>query len=135
MWSCKATWQTKTIISLLILFFYIMSLLMLFLQDISLQTRTKLRISFNSILNSFRLRIVFKNQRKVANVFWLPNCLPVNLVAGKVYKYTGRRCNFSYYDDTNMHSNVSSKEDNGMLLLTFRKLSHQKRVQFETNLQ
>ena len=37
--------------------------------DISLQTRTKLRKSFKGILNCCKLQIVFKSQRKLANVF------------------------------------------------------------------
>ena len=40
-----------------------------YLGDISLQTRTKLRTSFKSILNCCKLQIVFKSQRKLANVF------------------------------------------------------------------
>ena len=40
-----------------------------YLGDISLQTRTKLKKSFNGILNCCKLQIVFKSQRKLANVF------------------------------------------------------------------
>ena len=41
-----------------------------YLGDVSLQTRTKLRKSFKGILNCFKkFQIVFKNQRKLANVF------------------------------------------------------------------
>ena len=40
-----------------------------YLGDISLQARTKLRKSFKGILNRFKLQIVFKSQRKLANVF------------------------------------------------------------------
>ena len=40
-----------------------------YLEDISLQTRAKLRTSFKGILNYYTLQIVFKIQRKLANVF------------------------------------------------------------------
>ena len=44
-------------------------LLLPYLGDISLQTRTKLRKSFKGILNCCKLQIAFKSQRKLANVF------------------------------------------------------------------
>ena len=67
-----------------------------YLGDISLQTRTKLRKSFKNILNCCKLQIVFKSQRKLANVFQFKDCLPFDLLSGVVYKYTCERCNSSY---------------------------------------
>ena len=40
-----------------------------YLGEISLQTRTKLTKSFKGLLNSYKLQIVFKSQRKLSNVF------------------------------------------------------------------
>ena len=40
-----------------------------YLGDNSLQTKTKLRKSFKGSLNCCKLQIVFKSQRKLANVF------------------------------------------------------------------
>ena len=57
-----------------------------YLGDISLQTRTKLRKSFKGILNCCKLQIVFKNQRKLANVFRFKDRLPFDLLSGVVYK-------------------------------------------------
>ena len=68
-----------------------------YLGDISLQTRTKLRKSLKGILNCFKFQIIFKGQRKLANVFRFKDCLPFDLVSGVVYKYTRGRCNSSYY--------------------------------------
>ena len=67
------------------------------LGEVSLQTRTKLRKSFKGLLNSCKLQIVFKSQRKLSNVFRFKDCLPFNLVSGAVYKYTCGRCNSTYY--------------------------------------
>ena len=58
-----------------------------YLGDISLQTRTKLRKSFKGILNCCKLQTVFKNQKKLANVFQFKDRLPFELVSGVVYKY------------------------------------------------
>ena len=94
--------------------------------DISLQTRTKLRKSFKSILNCCKLQIVFKCQRKLANVFRFKDRLPFDLVSGVVYKYTCGRCNSSYYGETDRHLKVRSGEDIGISPLTFRKVKSSK---------
>ena len=62
-------------------------LLLSYLGEISLQTRTTLRKSLKSLLNSCKLQIVFKSQRKLLNVFHFKDCLPSDLVSGVVYKY------------------------------------------------
>ena len=85
-----------------------------YLGDISLQTRTKLRKSFKGILNCCKLQIVFKSQRKLANVFRFKDRLPFDLVSGLVYKYMCGRCNSSYCGETDRHLKVRSGEHIGM---------------------
>ena len=58
-----------------------------YLGEISLQTRTKLRKSLKGLLNSCKLQIVFKSQRKLSNVFCFKDRLPSDLVSGVVCKY------------------------------------------------
>ena len=58
-----------------------------YLGEISLQTRTKLRKSLKGLLNSCKLQIVFKSQRKLSNVFCFKDRLPFDLVSGVVCKY------------------------------------------------
>ena len=53
----------------------------LYLGDVSLQTRTKLRKSFKGILNCCKLQIVFKSQRKLTKVFRFKDRLPFDLVS------------------------------------------------------
>ena len=98
-----------------------------YLGDVSLQTRTKLRKSFKGILNCCKLQIVFKSQRKLANVFWFKDHLPFDLVSRVVYKHTCGRCNSSYYGETDRHLNVRSGEHIGISPLTFRKVKPSKR--------
>ena len=71
-----------------------------YLGEISLQTRTKLRKSIKSLLNSCKLQIVFKNRRNFSNIFRFKDCLAFDLVSGVVYKYTCGRCNSTYYGET-----------------------------------
>ena len=66
-----------------------------------------LRKSLKGLLNSFKLQIVFKSQRKLLNVFRFKVRLPFDLVSGVVYKYTCGRCNSTYYGETDRHLKVS----------------------------
>ena len=97
-----------------------------YLGDICLETRTKLRKSFKEILNRCNLQIVFKSQKKLADVFQFKDCLPFYLVSGVVYKYTCGRCNSSYYGETDRHLKVKSGEHIGISRLTFRKVKPSK---------
>ena len=63
-------------------------LLLPYLGEIPLQTRMKLRKSLKSLLDSCKLQIVFKSQRKLSNVFRFKDRLPFDLVSGAVCKYT-----------------------------------------------
>ena len=92
-----------------------------YLGEISLQTRTKLTKSFKGLLNSCKLQIVFKSQRKLSNVFRLKDRVTSNLVSGVVNKYTCGRCDSTYYGETDRHVKVRSREHIGITPLTFKK--------------
>ena len=105
-----------------------------YLGDISLQTRTKLRKSFKDILNCCKLQIVFKNQRKLANVFLFKDRLPFDLVSGVVYKYICGRCNSFYHGETDRHLKVRSGEHIGTSPLTFKKATPSKKSEIRDHL-
>ena len=90
-----------------------------YLGKIPLQTRAKLRKSLKGLLNSCKLQIVFKSQKKLSNVFNFKDHLPFDLVSGVVYKYACGRCNSTYYGETDRHLKVSSGEHIGISPLTF----------------
>ena len=98
-----------------------------YLGDISLQTRTKLRKSFKSIWNCFKFQIVFKSQRKLANVSRFKDRLPFDLGSGVVYNSTCGRCNSFYYGKTDSHLKYRSREHTGISSLTFRKIKPSKK--------
>ena len=60
-------------------------LLLPYLGDVSIETRTKLRKSFKGILNCCKLQIVFKIHRKLSNVFLFKDHVPFDIVCGMVY--------------------------------------------------
>ena len=92
-----------------------------YLGEISLQTRTKLRKSRKGFLNSCKLHIVFKSQRRLSNVFCFKDRLLSDLVSGVVYKYTCGRCSFTYYGETDRYLKVRVGEHIGISFLTFKK--------------
>ena len=73
------------------------------------------------MLNSYKLQIVFKSQRKLSNIFCFKDRLPSDLVSGVVYKYMCGRCNSTYYGETDRHLKVRSGEHIGISPLTFKK--------------
>ena len=91
-----------------------------YLGDVSLQTTTKLRKSFKSILNCCKLQTVFKSQRKLFNIFD-SKITYLSTVSRVVYKYTCGRCTSSCYGETDRHLKVRSGEHIGISTLTFRK--------------
>ena len=52
------------------------------LGSISLQTRTKLKKSWKSILNCCKLRIAFKNKTRLGNNFHFKGRIPKDLTSG-----------------------------------------------------
>ena len=92
-----------------------------YLGEISLRTRTKLRKSLKSLLNSCKIQIVFKSQRKLSNVFRFRDRLPSDLVSGVEFKYTCGRCNSTYYGETDRQLKVRSGEHIETSPLTFKK--------------
>ena len=92
-----------------------------YLGEIFLQTRTKLRKSLKGLLNSCKIQIVFKSQRKLSNVFRFRDRLPSDLVSGVEYKYTCGKCNSTYYGETDRQLKVRSGKHIEISPLTFKK--------------
>ena len=68
-----------------------------YLRLISLQVKTKIRNAMKSTLNCCKLQVIFKNERKLSNVFRFKDRVSYDLVVGAVYGYTCGRFNSSYY--------------------------------------
>ena len=62
----------------------------------SLQTRNKLRKSLKDFLNCYKLRILFKIQKKLSNVFRFTDDITNALTSGVYYKLQYKFCNASY---------------------------------------
>ena len=97
-------------------------LVLRYLGQLSLQTRTKLRISLKGILNCCKLQIGFKSQSKLAKTFRFKDRIPKEFASGVVYKFQCGLSNESYYDEWVRHLNVRIGERIGILPLTKKKI-------------
>ena len=104
----------------------VLRLVLPYLGPISLQVRTKIRNAMKNTLNHCKLQVIFKNERKLSNMFRFKDRVPYDLVSGVVYEYTCGRCNSSYYGDTERHLKVRSGEHIGISPLTFKKMKPSK---------
>ena len=91
-----------------------------YLGPIFLQVRTKTNAMQNT-LHHCKFQVIFKNEKKLSNMFRLKDRVPYYLVSGVVYEYTCGRCNSSYYGETERHLKVRSGENIGISPFTFKK--------------
>ena len=92
-----------------------LTLVLPFLGNLSLQTKTKLQNLLKRVLGCCKIQIVFKSQRNLSNVFRFKDRLPYELISRVVYKFQCGRCNSSYIGETDRHLKVRSP-------LTFNKV-------------
>ena len=85
-------------------------LVLLCLEPVSLQVRTKIRKAMKNTLICCKLQVILKNERKLFNMFRFKDRIPYNLVWGVVYEYMCGRCNSSYNGETEGHLKVRSGE-------------------------
>ena len=87
-----------------------------------MEYRSKLRKSFEGILNCFKLQIAFKNKNKLAKTFCLKYRIPKELTPAIVYKFECGLCNESYYGEYVRHLNVRIGEHIGISPLIKKKV-------------
>ena len=92
-----------------------LTLVLPFLGNLSLQTKTKLQNLLKRVLGCCKIQIVFKSQRNLSNVFRFKD-------SRVVYKFQCGRCNSSYIGETDRHLKVRSGEHIGISPLTFNKV-------------
>ena len=64
-----------------------LALVLPYLGSISLQTRTKLKKSLKSILNSYKMKIVSKNNNRFGNNFHFKDRIPKDFTSDVFYKF------------------------------------------------
>ena len=92
-----------------------------YLGPISLQVRTKIRNAMKNTLKCCKLKVIFKNERNLSNMFKFRDHVPYDLVSVAVYEYTCSRCNSSYHGETERHLKVRFGEHIVIPPLTFKK--------------
>ena len=98
------------------------SLVLLYLEVISLQTRTKLQQALKVVLSCCKLELAFKCQTKLSNSFQLKDPIAKDLLSGVVCKLQCGLCNYSYYGECIRHLDIRSGEYKAVSPLTGRKV-------------
>ena len=98
------------------------SLVLLNLEVISLQTRTKLQQALKGALSCCKLELAFKYQTKLSNSFQLKDPLAKDLLSGVVCKLQCGVCNYSYYGECIRYLDIRSGEYKAVSPLTGKKL-------------
>ena len=96
-----------------------LTLVLPFLGELSFKWGQNFKKVFKRTLRCCKIQIVFKNQRNLSNVFRFKDCLLYDLVFCDVYKFQCRRCNASYYGETDRHLKVRSGKHTGIFPLMF----------------
>jgi len=99
-----------------------LTLVLPFLGDLSLQTKTKIQKVLKRTLGCCKFQVVFKSQRKLSNILRFKDRLPYDLVSHVVYRFKCGRCNSTYIGESERHLKVRSGEHIGISPLTFKKV-------------
>ena len=91
-------------------------------EQLSLETRTKLRKSLKVMLNCCKLQIVFKSQNKLAKAFRVKDRISKQVTYGVFYKFQCGLCNESYYGECVRHLNVTIEKHIRISPLTRKKV-------------
>ena len=97
-----------------------LTLVLPFLGELSLKTKTKLQKILKRTLDCCKIQLVFKNQINLSNVFRFKDRLPYDLVPCDVYKFQCGRCNACYYGETDRNLKVRLGEHIGIPQLIFK---------------
>ena len=93
-----------------------------FLGELSLQTRTKIQKSIKRTLGCFKVQIVSKLQTNLSNVFRFRESLTYDLVLCAVRKFQYERCSVSYYSEINRYLKLSPGVHISISTLTSKKV-------------
>ena len=90
-------------------------------KNIFFQTRTKLQQALKSVVNCWKLEIVFRYQTRLSDSIHYKDQIAKDLISGVAYKLQCGLCNESYYGESIRHLDIRSRE---------RRSNHQIRVLF-----
>lgn len=83
-----------------------LSLIIPYLEPVSLQTITKLKKFLKCILNFCKLPIVFKSRKTLTKAFYFKCHIPEELISSVIFKFQSGICNEPYYCECVRHLSV-----------------------------
>ena len=98
-----------------------LTLVLPFLGELSLPTRTKIEKVLKKTLQCCKIRTVFKRQRNISNAFRFKDRMPLTLCPVLFINLSVENA-ISYYGESDRHFKVRSGEHIGISPLTFKKV-------------
>ena len=99
-----------------------------FLDQFSLNLRSRLYNCFNKTLPQCNIRVIFQSKNRLSNLFRFKDSIPKELCSHIVYKFLCSNCNITYYGETERHLNVRSGEHLSLSALTGKRVNNNKKV-------
>lgn len=99
-----------------------MTLVLPFLDELSLQTRPKLHKAFKLPIACCKINVVFKNYRNPLNVLCFKDCLTYDVVSRTNCKVQFDGYNGPFYGETDWHFKVKYGQRISISPLTFNKV-------------
>ena len=93
-----------------------------FLGKDSLLTKNKIKTLFNKCLPFANVRIIFKCNRRLSNIFTFKDKIPRNLLSHLIYSYKCTRCNSCYHGMSERHSYIRLCDHMGISWRTNKKI-------------
>ena len=92
----------------------------------SLQVKKRLQQLFKDYMPYCKLKIVFKSNCRLSNMFVFKDRIPTYMKSAVIYKFTCSNCNVTYIGKTNRHFHVRYCEHLGISKLTNKELKYNK---------
>ena len=105
------------------------SIVLLFLGQLSLNLRSRLYNCFNKTLPQCNIKVIFKSKNRLSNLSQFKDSITKELRSHIVYKLLCSNCNITCYGETERHLNVRSGEHLSLSALTGKRVNNNKKNQ------
>ena len=78
------------------------------------------------MLPQYKIKVTFQYKNRLSNLFRFKDSISKELRSYLVYKFLCRKCNITYYDETERHISVKSGEHLSLSTLTSKRVNNSK---------
>ena len=79
------------------------------------------------MLPQCNIKVIFQSKNRLSNLFRFKDSIPKEVRSHIAYKFLCSNCNITYYDETERHLNVRSREHLSLSALTNKRVNNNKK--------